>query len=383
MQSSDFAPGFPGTLIPTRLSTVAFVPTDLPPGIALTPAIQLANERALVALGALGAVIPSLPNPHLIMRREAVHSSKIEGTQTELAGLLMFEEVVTGTDADGHAVLLDKDAREVHNYVRAQELGLSALHNLPVCTRLIRDMHSRLMEGVTDGRGSYVQPGEYRNSQAFMGSNDIRQARYVAPPEDQIDDLMNRLEKYVNTPSALPTLIDIAMIHYQFEAIHPFADGNGRLGRLLISLLLAARGTQSEPVLYLSAYFERNKMEYVNRMWRISCAGEWNEWIGFFLEGVRTEAEDLAARARGLLVLREAYRQQLHQGRAAKQLELLDALFRWPIITVNRASEILNMTHQGATKHVRSLEQKGILREVTGNERNRMYIARGVVELLS
>jgi len=383
MNATDFTTGFPGILVPSPLGTDAFVPVPLPVNLQITAKIQHANERALVALGALGAVIATLPNPELIMRREAVHSSKIEGTQTELAGLLVFEEVITGTDEGGRSVLLDNDAREVHNYVKAQEYGLAELKNLPVCTRLIKDMHARLMDGVGDDRGFYVRPGAYRDSQAFMGSTDIKHARYVAPPSDRIDALMDDLEKYINSPSEYPTLVDTALIHYQFEAIHPFADGNGRLGRLLITLLLAARGTLSQPILYLSAYFERKKAEYVNRMWRISCAGEWEEWIMFFLEGVRTEADDIASRARGLLTLREAYRAQLQKDRAAKQLALLDALFRWPIITVNRAAQLLGMTHQGATKHVRSLQEKGILREVTGNERNRMYIARGVIELLS
>ncbi len=383
MLAHDFSPEFPGTLVPTSLGMEAFVPAPLPPAVSITAKVQQANERALMALGALGAVIPTLPNPELIMRREAVHSSKIEGTQTELTGLLLFEEVITGRDGGGRSILLDNDAREVHNYVKAQQYGFAALQNLPVCTRLIKEMHARLMEGVGDDRSFYVRPGAYRDSQAFMGSNDIRQARYVAPPSDRITSLMDDLEKYVNFPSTSPTLVETALVHYQFEAIHPFADGNGRLGRLLISLLLAARGTLPQPMLYLSAYFERQKAEYVNRMWRISCAGEWEEWIKFFLEGVRSEAEDVATRARGLLALREAYRAQLHKERAAKQLALLDSLFRWPIITVNRAAQILGMTHQGATKHVRSLQEKGILREVTGNERNRMYIARGVIELLS
>jgi Fic family protein len=217
-----------------------------------------------------------------------------------------------------------------------------------------------------------------------MGSNDLLSARYVAPPESEIDGLMDRLEKYINAPKVIPTLVDIAIIHYQFEAIHPFGDGNGRLGRLLISMLLATREMLSEPVLYLSAYFERHKMDYVTRMWRISSAGEWADWIKFFLAGVKSEAQDLSAKAKRLLVLREDLRKELQKKQsAAKQLQLLDSLFRWPIITVNRAAQLLGMTHQGATKHIQSFQKKGILKEATGNDRNRMYIAVPIVELLS
>lgn len=388
MNTEDFAENFPGRLVPTPHDCVAFVPDLLPPNIGLDSEIRQANECALLALGELRAIIPALPNPKLItqpfLRREAVLSSKIEGTHTEIEGLYLYEATARerktgrGTDTDG-------DAQEVHNYVVALEHGLGRLAELPVCNRLVKEMHEKLLDGVTRDRGLYKMPGKFRNRQAFIGSSDIHAARFVAPPWEMIDGLMADLERYINSDSGQPTLIDLALIHYQFETIHPFADGNGRIGRLLIAVLLAARSILPEPLLYLSAYFERHREKYVKRLWEVSRAGAWCEWIGFFLQGVHDEAVDAVNRARQILALREDYRAQVQsdKGSASSLIELIDCLFRWPALNVTRAADQLHMTYPGALKNVKKLEERGIIEEVTGYSRNKLYLAKPIIRLMS
>ncbi|HEX6984350.1 MAG TPA: Fic family protein [Planctomycetaceae bacterium] len=347
--------------------------------------LREAGERALLALGELRAIIPSLPNPRLItepfLRREAVLSSRIEGTHTELEGLYLYE----AARSDQPDMTEDeKDAREVSNYVVALHYGIARLQELPICNRLLKEMHERLLANVADDRGRYKGPGKFRQAQAYIGSQDILAARYVAPPPEEVDRLMGELERYVNAESTLPTLIRIALVHYQFEAIHPFADGNGRVGRLLISLMLAATGLLPQPLLYLSAYFERNKTEYVQRMWEISRSGAWEPWLAFFLRGVDVEAQDATGRARSLLALREQYRNRLQSDKAASSLlTLIDRLFEWPVLSVNDARDRLGMSYEGARKNVDKLVEHGILVEVTGNYRNRLYLARPITALMS
>lgn len=386
MHQKQFARGFPGKLVPTEHRSDAFVPDPLPPRLERDLETDELNERALLALGELRAIIPSLPNPELItvpfLRREAVLSSKIEGTKTELEGLYLFETAKPSKPTEVNRAEYE-DARDVANYVIALEHGMEAIKRLPVCNRVLRECHERLMQGVDHERGAYASPGRFRNTLAYIGS-DLTTARYVAPPHDQIDGLMHALETYVNSKYALPTLVVIALIHYQFEAIHPFADGNGRVGRVLISLLLIWRGVLPGPLLYLSAYLNRNKDEYVQRLWEVSRSGDWMGWIRFFLQGVIEEAGDASKRSRELLNLREHYRQFLQRDRsAAISLALLDQLFQWPVISASRAKEVLKMTHQGAQNHIDRLVAKGILVEATGRGRNRMYLARPIVKIVS
>jgi len=226
VDSTSFTKRSPGRLVNTPFGCSAFVPDKLPARLEFSRSIERANESALLALGELRAIIPGLPNPNLLtqpfMRREAVLSSKIEGTRTELEQLYLFEtEEKTGSNLVGEA----DDAREVHNYVRALEHGLERLSHMPVCNRLIKEMHGILLEGVSDARGQYKSPGEFRHAQAYVGSSDIRSARYVAPPATSVETLMGQLERFINDDKVrLPTLVKAAVIHYQFEAIHPFAD---------------------------------------------------------------------------------------------------------------------------------------------------------------
>jgi Fic family protein len=363
------------------------VPDDLPAIMAGTPQIVRANDMALVALGQLSAIIPFLPNPDLIttpfIRREAVLSSRIEGTNTEIEGLYLFEM------EEGEAGVAQKnspsrqDAQEVLNYVRALEYGLEQLPKIPICNRLIKEMHRTLMEGAASWRGKYRSPGEFRDTQAYIGE-DILTARFVAPPEGFVEPAMRQFEKDINRKNeAIPALIKIAMLHYQFEAIHPFADGNGRLGRLLIALLLCSTGILPGPLLYISAFFERNRAKYYELLWRVSRRGAWTDWIEFFLEGVSTEAYDAVRRAKELCALREQYRSSVQaKHSSAKSLALIDMLFRWPYVTVPQASQELGMSYPGAKKQVEALVSLGILKRLGIRLRNKLYHAQGITQIV-
>lgn len=387
MDPKDFAPDFPGKLVTTVHRFPAFVPDSLPPRFACDLEVQGLNEEALLALGELRAIIPALPNPKLItepfLRREAVLSSQIEGTNTELEGLYLFETAKPSNPTSPEEKEVYDDAKEVANYVKALELAIELVKTLPLCNQVLKKSHSALLSGVVHDRGAYKNPGEFRKLQAYIGA-DLATARYVAPPEDQVEQLMHDLEKNIHQRSGLPTLVEIAFTHYQFEAIHPFSDGNGRVGRLLILLLLIERHVLPGPLLYLSAYFNRNKDEYVQRLWQVSRAGAWKEWAMFFLNGVIEESRDACERARRILALREQYRSTLQQdGNAAKSLALVDSLFDWPVITAGGAKTLLGLSHQGAQNNIDRLVGKGILVEATGKERGRMYVARPIIRIMS
>jgi len=388
MQESDFEPGFPGELVPTAYDCCAFVPDKLPTNLRIDNHLRDANEAALLGLGELRAIIPALPNPKLItrpfLRREAVLSSKIEGTHTELEGLYLFETTSSQNGAVDEDDEEFQDVREVHNYVVALEYGLKQLKKIPVCNRLLKHMHERLMKGVRQERGKHKWPGQFRRAQAFMGSDDILAARYVAPPADHLERLMGDLEKHINQSHEIPTLCKIALIHYQFEAIHPFSDGNGRLGRLLVSLLLSQSGILAEPLLYLSAFFERNRTEYIRYLWEVSRSGSWAEWVLFFLTGVQQESADAVNRARQIIALREEYRSKLQSDRgSASLLKLIDLLFHWPVVSINSTQRQLEMTYSGVQRNVQKLESAGIVEEITGKKRNRLYLARPILQLLT
>lgn len=388
MNPQDFIDKPPGSLVQIFGGHAAFVPALLPPTFKCDSENLADADMAMLALGELRAIIPTLPNPTLLtypfLRREAVLSSRIEGTHTDLGQLYLFEAATSADPAEDERKFDPIDAREVHNYVVALMHGLKQLADLPVCNRLIREMHRRLMDGVTDERGAQKNPGDFRHGQAYIGGADIGSARYVAPPATAIEDLMADLEKYFYAPMVShPTLVRLAVAHYQFEAIHPFSDGNGRCGRLLISLLLAAWQILPYPLLYLSAYFERNSTEYSERLWRVSCAGEWNDWVRFFVRGVNEVAKDATARSRALLGLREKYRQQLQSTRGAvSSLALVDILFTTPFFTIPEAAEALAVTYNAAKKNVAKLEAAGIVECLDNRRRNKLYCARDVLKAL-
>ncbi len=336
-----------------------------------------ALDEALGAAANLAGVGETIQNPHLLIRpfvrREAVLSSRIEGTQASISDLFRFE-------ASG-ARRPWGDVEEVANYVQALDYGMELLEELPISVRLINRVHSALMKGV---RGGERRPGELRNEQVWIGppGTPIQEARYIPPPAGQIRDLLYDWEQFVNESDTLPALFRCAMMHYQFEAIHPYRDGNGRVGRLLITLFLCARGVLPKPLLYLSAYFERDRNAYYDQLFRVSATGDWETWIIYFLRGVAEQARDALLRVRRVRVLQEQMRQALLERReSANALRLLDEIFAMPILTVADAARLLGVTPAGARRILERLAQAGILDEL-GDEWPRLYIAAELLELI-
>jgi Fic family protein len=387
MRESDFSQDAPGMLV--RASGPegqywAFVPDPLPPALVLDQATIKRLSDADRSLGELKGIGRMLPNPHLLigpfMRREAVASSRIEGTITDLRQLLLFE----ADPSEGSALDEDDgaDRQEVLNYVGALTLGFERLKSLPISRRLIREVHERLMRGV---RGEEKRPGEFRDRQNMIGlqGQTPEQARFVPPPLPQMNQALDELELFIARPSDLPVLIDLALIHYQFETIHPFLDGNGRLGRLLISLLLCDRDVLTQPLLYLSAYFEENKADYMDHLLKVSQAGEWLGWVNFFLEGVAVQSKKAISRCNQLLDLWNEYRARLQKvSQSSNLLQLVDMLFDRPAVSVPQVREQIGITNTAAQQNVERLVAEGILTEVTGRKRNRIYLAARILEII-
>ena len=379
MQPDDFTEERAGRLVKSPRDYWAFVPHPLPPKIELNWELASEISAADRGLSELAGIARTLPNPHLLIRpfmsREAVLSSRIEGTQASLSDLFYFEAAHTSPAPDS-------DVREVRNYVRALEHGLKRLKELPVSMRLLREMHKELMTGVC---GEHVTPGEFRRSQNWIGPANctLNEAKFVPPPPEEMDDTLSDLEKFWHAPSKLPLVVRLALIHYQFEAIHPFLDGNGRIGRLLLILLLCTENALPQPLLYLSAYFERNRKEYYRLLLAVSREGAWSEWIQFFLRGVAEQAHDAIDRSEKLLSLWQQYRQKLQSARSsALTLRLVDELFRLPYVTIARAQKVLKVTYPSAQLNVKKLVKAGILSEMTGRKYNRMFTASEILKVL-
>jgi Fic family protein len=378
MNHQDFTANAPGKLLKIPEGVWAFVPDPLPPKIEFdTETIRHLSE-ADQALGQLSGVGQLLPNPHLLIRpfsrREAVSSSRIEGTLSTEKELVLFE---VAPEEPGK-----EDVREVHNYVNALEYGLTRLKELPVCLRLFREAHERLMQGV---RGKERRPGEFRQRQNYVGKpgQSIHEARFVPPPVQQMQHALDDLEKYLHSRNGLPFLVQLALIHYQFEAIHPFEDGNGRMGRLLIPFLMCERGHLSQPLLYLSSYFEKNREAYADHLLRVSQVGGWSEWLQFFLRGVAEQSRDSIRRAQRLLDLWREYRGRMQNVRSsARLLQLVDRLFAWPAITVPIARDHLGVTYRSARLNIDKLIAAEILKEHPGRTYNRVYLAPEVMAII-
>jgi Fic family protein len=311
-----------------------------------------------------------LINP--FVRREAVLSSRIEGTRASLSDLFYFE-------AAPAAAPRATDVREVASYVQALEQALVPDRRLPMSLRLIRDLHRTLMGGA---HGAHLTPGEFRATQNWIGppGSGLKDAVIVPPPVPEMIEALDAFEKYLHAPSDLPPLVRLALIHYQFEAIHPFVDGNGRIGRLLISLLLCEWELLPSPLLYLSAHFERQRREYYARLLAISQQGAWEEWVRFFLSGVAEQSADALRRAATLRRLQDDYHARVQKARAsALLLKLVDGLFDHPAITVNGAAKQLGVTHRAASQNIVKLVEAGILAEATGRARNRIFVAGEIV----
>ena len=345
--------------------------------------VRLLSE-AEFALGRLAGSARRLLNPYLIgqplLRREAILSSRIEGTFTTPEQLVLLEAGVPDTQ-DAHAAA---DTREVLNYVRALEHGLQRLKTIPVSLRLVREVHAVLLDGV---RGGEDQPGEFRTVQNYIGSRavPIAEARFVPPPVAEMQEALTAWERDLHRdPDPLPLLARLAVAHYQFEAIHPFRDGNGRVGRLLIPLLLCARGRLTDPLLYMSAYFDRHREQYMDLLLQVSTRGAWREWVEFFLRGVAECAVEGQKLTDDLLELRDRYHGLVGSARSsALAASLIDDLFRVPSITIGRAAQLLKVTHATASSNLRKLQELGIVAEVTGRTRGQVFVAREILAFLS
>jgi Fic family protein len=380
MDPKDYTNNAAGKVVRTPKGYWAFIPNPLPPVINWSPALISAVGVAERSVGKLDSLASTLPLPQILVRpfvhREAVLSSRIEGTQSSMGDVYVYEATQLSY------LEPTSDVREVHNYVRALDYGLERLGSLPVSLRLIRELHGVLMEGV---RGDHLTPGKVRRSQNWIGSpsSTLETARYVPPPVKEMHAALDQMEKFIHRASDLPPLVRNALIHYQFEAIHPFLDGNGRVGRLLTILLLIEAGLLSQPWLYLSAYFESHRLQYYDHLLAVSQRGEWENWLLFFLEGIKDQSVDAIARIERLQLLLQAYIERLSGERAAERLkQAVNVLFERPILSIRQLEAAMGVPYRTAQRYVQKLEQLGILREVTGRARNRLYRADEVLSAL-
>jgi Fic family protein len=371
VQVSNFTIDKPGELVRNLGGDWCFVPGPLPGKLAWTDNLVSALSAADRAMGQLAGVGQRLPNPVLLvrsfLRREAELSSRIEGTHANLEELVLFDQMRSIEQRI-------PDVREVDNNFRALEWGLEQVRHRPISLGLIREMHQMLLQGA---RGQDKMPGQFRSIQAHIGRSDhIAEATFVPAPPHAIVPAMEELERFIQSPSLLPPLARAAMIHYQFEAIHPFADGNGRIGRVLILLLLCAEKVLPVPLLNPSAFLERHRAEYYAHLLNVSQCGGWNEWLTFFARGVAREASDSMDRVGALDRLRSEYQRRVQTARTSALLpKLVDQLFINPAITTSHAAEVLGVQFSSAQKTVDKLLAAGIVRELTGLKRNRVYLA--------
>jgi Fic family protein len=355
----------------------AFVPNPLPPKLEWDNALVSLISKADIAVGTLSGLGETLPNPHLLIypfiRREAVLSSRIEGTRSSLSDLLLFEAT---------KIEKQRDVKEVQNYVHAMEYGLKRLNELPLSLRFIRELHSILMEGV---RGEQATPGEFRQSQNWIGPPGctLDEAIFIPPPVPQMQECLNQLEDFLHTEKDLPLLVRLALVHYQFEAVHPFLDGNGRIGRLLITLFLCQRKVLTKPLLYLSAFFERHRQDYYDLLLKVSREAGWREWIEFFLRAVVEQSGDAVSRARLLLDLHHTYTQAGRRKKLPPTAgKLIELIFMRPLLNARAAQEYLNVTFPTAQKALKALVEAEILDETTGGKRNKAYAAKEILKIL-
>jgi len=361
----------------------AYIPVPLPPEPDLVWDQELRHlaEQAAMAVGRLDGISALLPQPDIFLyayvRKEAVVSSQIEGTQSSLSDLLLYEQAAApGVPVD--------DVQEVSNYVAALNHGLKRLREgFPLSLRLIQEIHAILMSGV---RGGMKSPGEFRRSQNWIGGSRPGTARFVPPPPDELMNCLGALEKFMHDdPVATPALIKAALVHVQFETIHPFLDGNGRLGRLLITFLLCAEGVLNEPLLYLSLYFKENRSEYYDHLQSVRRTGDWEGWMRFFLRGVKQTADQAVSSTRRLRDLFAADLEKITAvGRAAANIiRIHQQLQLQPVTSVNTIAAKLDMAVNTARSALTQMQTLGIVREITGGKYGRLYAYDAYLTILS
>lgn len=373
-ENSEPVPSRAGRYVRQVSGYRAFIPAVLPPvDLDLSGEVTASLSRANLALGRLDGAVETLPHPELFtamyVRREAVLSSQIEGTQASLDDLVAAEARLRGDHPLG-------DVNEIINYTAALNFGIARLSALPLPGRLLREIHEILMTGV---RGGHATPGAFRTTQNWIGASGatLNDAVFVPPPPEEVPAQIGELERFLHAPTDLPLLIQVGLAHSQFETIHPFVDGNGRLGRLLITFLLCERSVLSKPVLYVSLTLKKRRQEYYERLQAVRDRGAWEEWLVFFLDCVTEAALDAARLAKSILVLREHHRDVIVEGlgaRAGKAIRLLEKLYRDPYVEVNEAAAMLGVSYANANTIISVMERLGILREATGNARNRVFV---------
>ncbi len=380
MNPNEFRDSKVGRVIRTQNGYWAFIPTPLPPEIEWTTPLISSLSEADRELSRLATLAGNFPFLRLLIqpfiRREAVLSSRIEGTRASLVDLYNYES------AQLTFLEPSDDVREVHNYVLALDYGLERLKTLPVSLRLIREVHAKLMEGV---RGGNLTPGKFRRSQNWIGpaGSTIETAKYVPPPVDEMQNALNDLENFIHADTEIPTLARVGMIHYQFEAIHPFLDGNGRVGRLLMMLLFNEWNVLSHPLLNLSAYFERYRQEYYDLLHAVSQHGKWNEWLRFFLRGISTQSQDSLFRMTRLQGIRTKYEVLIQADRnSARMAAIIDFIFSRPILTIKQLEDALDIPYMAAKRYVEKLVDAKVLYETTGYARNRVFQAKEIFDAL-
>lgn len=357
--------------------TVVFKPNSFPPLLEWTPELVRDLSEADRAIGRLAGEGSQWPNPHLLtqafVRREAVDSSRIEGTQTTLEELLVAE-------AGGRVESSSADLQEVENYVAALEYGIDRLGSLPLSLRLVRELHALLMRGV---RGEQSKPGEFRRSQNWIGPSGctLEQATYVPPSVPEMLEALDCWERFLHD-TKLPPLVQIGLAHCQFEAIHPFLDGNGRIGRLLVTLFLVERGILQTPLLYLSGFFEATRNDYYGRLLAVSESGDWQGWLRYFLVGVTRQSDDALDRVGRIHDLLRGWRSAVAGQSSRVPAALVGLLGDSPFWTITRVAERLGVAYTTAQRAVEGLERESILQQIGDGRRDRVFCARAILDIL-
>jgi cell filamentation protein, protein adenylyltransferase len=380
MNPKDFTTESAGTCKRSPHGFWTFVPRALPPQMELDWELVRLISTADHALSELSGSGRQLANPYLLIgphiRKEAVLSSRIENTQAGMDDLFYFE-------AAAPERAKAPDVVEVANYVGALEYGLKRVHELPLSGRLVRELHGRLMDGV---RGNEAAPGEFRRTPNWIGPPGctLNEATFIPPLPEDMASCLRDWEVYLHSEAREPPLVQCALMHYQFEAIHPFLDGNGRVGRLLITLFLCDRGYLTQPLLYLSAFFEAHRDEYYKRLLAVSRNGDWREWIAFFLRGIAEQSKAALQDAQTILDLHARYRAKLGTKRVPQAaIRLTDHMFINPVISISALASTWEMAYPTLHKGVEYLVDLGILREITGQKRNRLFVAHELFDLLT
>lgn len=366
-----------GQIIKASTGYKAFIPAALPPKFEWDNALVYSLSRADFLLGKLAREGSRLPNPHLLLRpfitREAVLSSKIEGTQATLGEILAADSGMSVKKNPG-------DLQKVQNYIKALDYGTKRLKELPLSLRLIKEIHESLMQGV---RGSHATPGEFRRTQNWIGSPGctLNTAKFVPVPPDDLLDVLSKFERFLHNRQ-LPPLVHIALCHYQFEAIHPFLDGNGRVGRLLITLLLIEQKILPSPLLYLSAFFEATRDEYYRQLYSVSKDGTWRDWLIYFFNGVAVQSEDVLSRAERINELLQTWKIMVASSSSSVAIDIVERLAVNPYVTINKISEDLGVAYSTAQRGIQKLETANIIQKTSDNKRGKVYCATEVLSIL-